>query len=256
MSLEATRAPLPKPQEKVWEKCGQRQDHILLFARTLFSPISRLPGETAHGFIDVAMPNERPSLSPMEEGKRGSASLAITLLLIVAVLAAAIGIYAWQSHERRLRWEEVASAYAKASNSSERLALIERHRDMPQSALWLLQTASGQFREGAYEDAKKSFLLFVDFFPKHSLRPAALLGVAAGSEAQGKRDEAILSYRAVIAEPSSDPYRLVAEIQLARLDIEQKQYGPAKVLLDSIHRRRAVNRFDGEVQELRDRLPP
>ncbi len=202
------------------------------------------------------MRNQRLSFSPLEEGSRGSLSLVAVLLLLAAAIAAGIGIYAWQKHERRLRWEEIASAYARVGNPSERLALIERHRDMPQSALWLLQTASAQFQEGAYGEATKSFRLFIDYYPKHPLQPAALLGSAAGLEAEGKREEAARSYRAVIDEQSTDPYRLIAEINLARLDIEQKQYAPAKAHLDSIRRRRPVNRFEGEVQDLQDRLPP
>ncbi|WP_231363813.1 tol-pal system YbgF family protein [Verrucomicrobium sp. 3C] len=192
----------------------------------------------------------------MDHASRGSALPIVALLLLVAAIAAAIGAYAWQKHAKRLRWEEVASTYARTSNTSERLTLIERHREVPQSALWLLQIASGQFQEGAYGEATKSFLRFTDYFPKHPLRPAALLGAAAGSEAQGKREEAVRSYRAVLEEQSADPYRLVAEISLARLEIEQKQYASAKNLLEAIRRRRPVNRFEGEVQELRDRLPP
>ncbi|QSR83831.1 tol-pal system YbgF family protein [Methylacidimicrobium sp. B4] len=202
------------------------------------------------------MRNERLSFSPLEDGIRGGFPLVASLLLLVAAIAAGIGIYAWQKHARRLHWGEVASAYARVTNSSERLALIERHRNMPQSALWLLQTASAQFQEGAYGAATKSFRLFVEYYPKHPLRPAALLGTAVGSEAEGKREEAARSYRTVIDEQSTDPYRLIAEINLARLDIEQKQYAPAKALLDSIRRRRPVNRFEGEVQDLQDRLPP
>ncbi|WP_142525913.1 tetratricopeptide repeat protein, partial [Methylacidimicrobium cyclopophantes] len=86
--------------------------------------------------------------------------------------------------------------------------------------------------------------------------PAALLGVAEGAEAQGKQAEAARSYRAVIDEQSADPYRLVAEINLARMQIEKKEYAPAKALLEAVHRRKPVNRFDGEIQELLDRLPP
>jgi tetratricopeptide (TPR) repeat protein len=217
---------------------------------------SRLSGGVWPGFIGIAMPNERLAFSPMDPGNRGSVLPMVALVLLVTLIAAAIGTVAWQKHAQRVRWEEAASAYAKTSNASERLTLIERHRDVPQSALWLLQTASGQFQEGAYGEATKSFLLFVDYFPKHPLRPAALLGAAAGAEAQGKQEDAVRSYRAVIAEQSADPYRLVAEINLARLEIGQKQYAPAKTLLEEIHRRRPVNRFEGEVQELRDRLPP
>lgn len=217
--------------------------------------ISRLSAEVDEGFIGSTMPNARNAFSPEEAGSRGSFFLLVALLLLGAAVAAGIGINAWQTHQRRLHWEEVASLYAKTSNPSERLAMIERHRDIPESALWLLQTASAQFQEGAFADATKSFRLFVDYFPTHPLRPAALLGAAAGSEAQGKREDAIHSYRAVIDEQSSDPYRLVAEINLARLDLEQKQYAPAKALLDSIRRRRPVNRFEGEVQELQERLP-
>lgn len=202
------------------------------------------------------MPNARLFFSPAEGGSRGGTSLLVALLLLIAAVAGAIGIYAWQRHERRLRWEEVASAYAKTSTPAERLALIERHRDIPQSALWLLQAASGLFQDGAYEEATKEFLRFVDSYPKHPLRPAALLGAAAGSEAQGKREDAVRSYRAVIDESSADPYRLVAEINLARLEIERKEYAPAKALLESIHRRRPLNRFEGEIEELRDRLRP
>ncbi|MDD4932130.1 MAG: tetratricopeptide repeat protein [Methylacidiphilaceae bacterium] len=202
------------------------------------------------------MPNERLPFSPMDHAGRGSSTPIVALLLLVAVMAAGIGAYAWQRHARRLRWEEVASTYARTSDASQRLTLVQRHRDVPQSALWLLQIASSQFQEGAYGEATKSFLLFTDYFPKHPLRPAALLGAAAGSEAQGKREEAVRSYRAILDEQSADPYRLVAEISLARLEIEQKQYASAKTLLEAIHRRRPLSRFEGEVQELRDRLPP
>lgn len=202
------------------------------------------------------MPSDRASFPPAGTGSRENLSLIAALVLLVAVVAAGIGIYAWQKHEEWLREEKIASEYAKASSLSERLALIKRHRDIPQSALWLLQTASAQFQEGAYAEATKSFQEFLGSFPKHPLRPAALLGTAAGLEAEGKREEAIRSYRALIDEGSADPFRLVAEIQLARLDIEQKQYAPAKALLDAIRRRKPVNRFEGVVQELQDRLPP
>lgn len=202
------------------------------------------------------MPNEHRWVSLTMEASRGRISLLLGLLLLVVAGAGAIGIYAWQKHERKLQWEAVASSYEKASSPSERLALIERHRDMPQSALWLLQTAAVQFQEGAYSGAARSFRLFLDYFPKHPLRPAALLGAAVGLEAEGKREEAVRSYRAVIDAQAADPYRLVAEIHLARLDIEQKQYAPAKALLESIRQRRPMNRFAGEIEDLQGRLPP
>ncbi|MGD9896297.1 MAG: tol-pal system YbgF family protein [Candidatus Methylacidiphilaceae bacterium] len=202
------------------------------------------------------MPKERLSFPPIEQWSRGSLLPLAALLLLLGVFAAGIGIYAWQSHARRLLWEKVASAYAKTSTSSERLALIERHRDVPQSALWLLQTAATQFQEHSYAEATKSFQLFLDYFPKHPLRPAALLGTGAGWEAQGKREEAVRSYREILGGQATDPYRLLAEINLARLEIEQKEYAPARALLETIHRRKPVNRFEGEVQDLHDRLPP
>ena len=143
--------------------------------------------------------------------------------IVAGILIVAIGALAWASMHLRssLREGQARTELSNAPLAQKKLEIAKHYLGTQTAALALLEVAESQIKSPTPAAAMDTYRLFLENYPKHSLRNAALLGLGTAAEASSKKDEAIQAYQRAI-QPPTDTYSALALLSLARI---QKQQG-------------------------------
>jgi predicted negative regulator of RcsB-dependent stress response len=144
---------------------------------------------------------------------------------VVAALAAAIGLYAYNRAEGETAAAKALSevVYAQTGqrgatpSAAEYLKVASNHPGTRAAERALILGAGAMFAEGKYAEAQAQFERFLKQSPESALAPVASLGVASCLDALSKPEEAMTAYQKVIAKHPGDPVVGQARLALARL---------------------------------------
>jgi len=151
------------------------------------------------------------------------------LLIGAAIVAAAIGAYAFYKWHRDETEAEANAALLKVDKPGVRselapepgaqafLQVATAHPGTSAAGRALLFAAGASFREYKYEDAKTQFEQFLRDYAESPLAPTAALGVAASLDAMNKTNEALLAYQDVGNRFGGAAVAAPAKLGLARL---------------------------------------
>ncbi len=152
----------------------------------------------------------------------------------VALVLAAMLIYAISEFTAYRRNQDAAEAFALAQTPEQMSAFVATHRGMATAGNASLLLSGKQRAAGQPEEALKTLRDFLSASPEHPMAAAARLGTASILEALGKQDEALIGYRNLIV---SDPRSFatpVAQLRTARIYKLQGKFEEAKASYEAL----------------------
>lgn len=152
----------------------------------------------------------------------------------VAVVALAVGIFAWQRGERVIKAEQALASVRMpysplelpAAGTADSLAKIAAdYPGTPAAAKALLRAATVYFGDGNYAKAREQFDAYLREFGATAQVKDAVFGLAVCLDAENKSAEAITKYKEFIANPSyaADAVADMARFNLVRLYEQSNQ---------------------------------
>lgn len=143
---------------------------------------------------------------------RNIVPLCAVALLVAAVI---IGILSWNL--RQSAWEsEARFAIMQAASPAEKVKTAESYLGSEEAALALLEAASQQYDNRDYASAIETYNLYLQHYPKHLLRPGALLGRGLALIASAQLEPAIQSLQEATQGTKDSVYRPAAMFELAQ----------------------------------------
>lgn len=181
-----------------------------------------------------------------------------TIALAAAVVATAVGLWAWRNSQQEAEAEVALSAMKLSSSPNEpatsevaeQLARIaNEYPKTTAGAKALLRSATAYFDAGNFPKAGEQFDRFLRTYAESSYVPQAVFGVAASLDAQGKGAEAIAKYNDFLKSYGSDPASERARLALARLYEQNNQASQAFEILSKSANPQAGQMASPEVQQ-------
>jgi tetratricopeptide (TPR) repeat protein len=131
-------------------------------------------------------------------------------------IALALGAIAYLYQLQAAQKAEAASLRLAEAKTPEALQVLIKENITPEiTAQATLQLADLQFQQSQYAEAAASYQKFLTAYPQHTLADAALLGLAAVLEAQGKYEEARQKYN-TLADKKRSYTAIAAKVGAAR----------------------------------------
>ena len=165
----------------------------------------------------------------------------ITGLVIAGVVGTAVGIYLWQKKETEVKASAallaVPSGLAHNAPQPKAEDFAKIAQEYPSSSAAEraeLMAASTYFSQGDYAKAKDGFEKFVGSHPDSDLKPQALYGVAATTEAMGQTDAAITKYKELAQQYRTQSVGTRANLALSRLLESQNKFEEALKIYSDI----------------------
>jgi tetratricopeptide (TPR) repeat protein len=181
----------------------------------------------------------------------------ITVLTVVAVVAAGIGIYVMQKNHR----EEVAAAAlgdirppasmqddALLTSAAPYLKVAENYAGTRAAERALILAGGILFDAGKFDDSRAAFDRFMSQYSSSPFAAQALLGVAASLEAQGKTADAAARYEDLVRHHGSDSSTVQAKSALARCYVALNKPEQALAIYEELTKAKGNDTWSSEAQ--------
>ena len=169
-----------------------------------------------------------------------------TIQTSVAVLIAAMLVYAVTQLLAYRRNIEAAEAFALAQTPEQMTEFINSHRGMVAAGNAVLLLSGKQRAAGQLDESLNTLRDFLASSADHPMASAARLGIASTLEVQGKQDEALMAYRSLLSSDSRGFAAPVAQLRIARIYKSQNKFEEAKASYESLQSQFPTSTFANE----------
>jgi len=155
----------------------------------------------------------------------------LAVLVLTLLTVAAWGGYRLYSDRRDAT---AADALAAAKTTADFQRVIAQYKDTPAGGSAYLFLAEEQRKDKKLEEANATLQSFVDKNPRHQLKGAARMAIAANLESLGKPDEALTAYQRLAADDPQSfaaPVAMISEVHIFK---EKNQIDEARRVCEAV----------------------